>query len=132
MKKLLTMVLMAAAFVTASAISAFCANVAGEVSGLSRRPLSGVQLSLTNSSIQVFAQAGADSGYRVRDPESDTHALVSDGLLKPGGGAEDRQANNDNKSDRDKDRDEDKDHHEGRCKHGEHERNKHCVPSGSE
>src|ERR1700731_417609 len=102
MKKLLTMVLMALAFVTASAISAFCANVTGEVSGLSCRPLSGVQLSLANPSIQVLAQAGSDSGYRVRDQESDTHALVSDGLLKPGGGAEDRQANDDSKFNKDK------------------------------
>jgi hypothetical protein len=128
MKNLLTMVLMALAFVTASAMSAFCANVAGEVSGVSRRPLSSAQLSIANPSVQVVAQAGSDSGSRVRDPQSDTHALVSDGLLKPGGGAKDLQANAASNPNQNKDRDKD----EGRCKHGEHEKNRHCVPSSSE
>ena len=132
MKNLLTMVLMALAFVMTAAMSAFCANVAGEVSGLSRRPLSAVQLSNANPSVQVVAQAGSDSGSRVRDPESDTHALVSDGLLKPRGGAEPRQAKDDSKFNKSKDRDKDEDHHEGRCKHGEHEKNKNCIPSDSE
>jgi hypothetical protein len=128
MKKLLTTVLMALAFVTVSAISAFCANVAGEVSGLSRRSLSGVQVSPTNQPLQILAQTGSAPGVGIRNPQNGTNTLVSDGLLKPGGGAGDPQANNDNKSDKDKD------HHEGRCKHGEHEdeRHEHCVPSGSE
>jgi hypothetical protein len=131
MKKLVTTVLMALAFVTVSAISAFCANVVGEVSGLSRRPLSGVQLSLANPAVQVLAQAGSNSGGSVRNPQNSTNTLVSDGLLTPGGGAKNLQANAANNPNQNK---EDKDErHERRCKHGEHEdEHEHCVPSGSE
>jgi hypothetical protein len=150
MKKLLTVLSMAMAFVTVTAISAFCANAAGGVSGLSRQPLSEVQVPLRNQPVPVLAQAESNSGGTVRYAWNDTETLVSDGLLKPGSGAEDRQANDDSKSykkdedkdhreanndgdfDKDKDRDKDKDHHEGRCKHGEHKKNKHCVPSSSE
>jgi hypothetical protein len=62
MKKLVTMVSMAVALVTAVAMSAFGANVAGEVSGLTHQPPSGVQLSLAHPSVLVLAQAESGSG----------------------------------------------------------------------
>jgi hypothetical protein len=104
MKKLLTIVSMALAFVTAVAMSAFCANVAGKVSGLARQPLSGVQLSLANPSVQLLARAGADSS--------------NDPLLTP-------EANAASMSDKEKEKDKDK---HRRCKDGERDDGDgHCV-----
>jgi hypothetical protein len=127
MKRLLTIVLMALAFVTTSAISAFCANVAGEVSGLSCQPLSGVQLSLTNHPLQILAQAGS------------TNTLVSDGLLKPVAGSKSPQTT----SATDSATTNSATTNTGvtpnakvtpvpGCKNGQAEGNKHCVPSSSE
>ena len=48
MRKLSVALSMAFTLIAATAISAFCANVVGEVPGPSRGPLSGVQLSRTN------------------------------------------------------------------------------------
>ena len=60
MRKLSVALSMAFTLIAATAMSAFCANVAGEVSGSSRGPLSGVQLSPTNRPLQILAQAGTD------------------------------------------------------------------------
>jgi hypothetical protein len=127
MKRLLTIVLMALAFVTTSAISAFCANVAEEVSGLSCRPLSGVQLSLTNHPLQILAQAGS------------TNTLVSDGLLKPVAGSVSPQTTSATNSATTNSAatntgvtpDAQVTPVPG-CKNGQALGNKHCVPSSSE
>ena len=131
MKRLLRVFTMALTLVTAAAVSAFCANVAGDVSG----PLSGVHLSFARPSVQVLAQAGSNSGDGARNPQSEMQPLVSDGLLKPGGGAEGPQANDNSKSNQD-------DNNlsgsanaaadAGHCKHGKHKGNKHCPPSPSQ
>jgi hypothetical protein len=132
MKRLLTIVLMALAFVTTSAISAFCANVAGEVSGLSCQPLSGVQLSLTNHPLQILAQAGS------------TNTLVSDGLLKPVAGSKSPQTTSATDSATTNSATTNsattntgvtpnaKVTPVPGCKNGQAEGNKHCVPSSSE
>ena len=79
MRKFSVALSMAFTLIAATAISAFCANVVGEVPGASRGPLSGVQLSRTNHPVQMLAQAGSTSGAGIRDPQSGTNTLVSDG-----------------------------------------------------
>ena len=59
MKKLLTVVPMAMAFIAAGAMSSFCANVAGEASDVSGLPLSGVHHSRANQLLELLAQAGS-------------------------------------------------------------------------
>ena len=137
MKKLLTAVSMALALVTAVAMSAYCANVAGEVSGLSRQPLSGVQLSLANPSVQMLARAGSGSGGDPmltlvanddkQNPPGHDKGHCQDGKHDDGHGHCDEDC---------KDGEHDDGHghcDQDHCKDGEHDDgHDHCVNSSSE
>ena len=57
MKNFLTVLSMALILVTAAAVSAYCGNANGEISG----PSSGVRLTVANPSIMVLSQAKPDS-----------------------------------------------------------------------
>ena len=134
MKKLLTVVSVALAFSTAGAVSAFCANVGGEVS----EPISLFRLSFADPAVKVLAQSGSNSsnsGDEASHSQSEWQTLVSEGLITPVG--QDSQANTDDKSDGKGNGNGNASgiftgNANGPCKHGQHVGNKHCVPSPSE
>src|SRR5262249_862469 len=75
MKKLLTVVPMAMAFIAAGAISSFCANVASEVSDLSRLPLSGVHTFARESAPRDPGASGVRTRHRdTQSAERPEHA----------------------------------------------------------
>jgi hypothetical protein len=138
MKKPLATVSMALAFMMAAALSAFCANVTGGVSGPSFHSPAGILVSFGNPPGEVLAQAGSGSDEGIDDPQSFMRRLVADGVLTPGGGAEDsqtvgRDSGNEHRNQGDPSGDQGADPPEGGgCKNGNHVGNKHCVPSPSE
>jgi hypothetical protein len=116
MRKLSVALSMAFTLVAATAISAFCANVVGEVPSPSGGPLSGVQISQMNHPVQMLAQAGSTN--------------TSDGLLKPVAGSADPDAAA--KTSDDKPKPKPTRTPVPGCKNGNAVGNKHCVPSPSE
>ena len=70
MKNFLTIVSIALILVTAAAVSAYCGNPNGEISG----PSSGVRLTVANPSIMVLSQAKPDSPETAGKQKSDIPA----------------------------------------------------------
>jgi hypothetical protein len=122
MRKISVALSIAFTLIAATAVSAFCANVVGEVPSPSGGPLSGVQLSQANHPIQMLAQAGS----------TDTNPLVSDGLLKPVAGSADPDAAGATSDDKPKSTPTPVRTPVPGCKNGQAVGNKHCVPSPSE
>jgi hypothetical protein len=77
MKNFLTTVSMALILLTAAAVSAYCGNANGEISG----PLSGVRLSVAKGSLMVLAQAKPESPEADSKQNSDKGKSALDGLL---------------------------------------------------
>ena len=76
MKHFLITVSMALILVTV-AVSAYCANANGEISG----PLSGVRLSVANASNTVLSQAKPESPEPPSKQKSDKQTLIPGGLI---------------------------------------------------
>ena len=87
MKNSLIIVSMALILVTAAAVSAYCANANGEISG----PLSGVRLSVANASNMVSSQAKPESPDTASKQKSDKQTLIPGGLLAAKIAAQDSQ-----------------------------------------
>ena len=85
MKNYLTIVSMTLILVTAAAVSAYCGNANGEISG----PSSGVRLSVANPSIMVLSQAKPESpetgGKQKSDIPAGLLAAEIAGQDSPGG-----------------------------------------------
>jgi hypothetical protein len=85
MKNFLTIVSMTLILVTAAAVSAYCGNANGEISG----PSSGVRLSVANPSIMVLSQAKPESpetgGKQKSDIPAGLLAAEIAGQDSPGG-----------------------------------------------
>jgi hypothetical protein len=126
MRKISVALSIAFTLIAATAVSAFCANVVGEVPSSSGGPLSDVQLSQANHPIQMLAQAGP----------TDTNPLVSDGLLKPVTGSADPDAAGATSDDKPKPKPTPTPKPTRTpvpgCKNGRAVGNKHCIPSPSE
>ena len=127
MNNKLATVSMTSAFIVAGALSASCANVTTAISSFSFWSEFQVQLSFADSTVAASSRAGSiPHDASVDDPESETTTLVSDGLLRSGGGVADSQTGDSNDKARGFQAP------EGRCKNGNHVGNKHCIPSPSE
>jgi|ERR1700685_1076799 hypothetical protein len=89
MKNFLTTVSMTLILLTAAAVSAYCGNANGEISG----PLSGVRLSVAKASIMVLAQAKPESSEADSKQNSDKGKSVFDGMLVTEIAGQDSQGN---------------------------------------
>jgi hypothetical protein len=89
MKNFLTTVSMALILFTAAAVSGYCGNANGEISG----PLSGVRLSVAKASIMVLAQAKPESPEADSKQHSDKRTPIFDGMLAADVTPQDSQGN---------------------------------------